>query len=177
MFALILSLLSLSNLSHSAHPLLQISEIIESNIEIYAQDGQLMVLSPKNPSVFFPFRDPAQQLAPRPQNLVPWVHLPTECEDNSTRILSNHSYIGETYQVEAVQQPDGLHVYWKQNDTLLAEQLIMQQANPCAIHVLDADAATGLEIIVAWQFSPEIKGFTIYKVPDTALIKNEPVKD
>ena len=170
MFSFIFKFLALTPSSQSAHPLLQVSEIIESNIELYVQDGQLMVQSPSNPNVFFPFRDPIHQLAPKPQSNEGWTLVPTDCSSAQSKIELSYTYLEDTYTAEATQDKEGLRIYWKQGDTLLAEQLIMQQAVPCAIHILDADASPGLEMVVAWQFSPELKGFTIFKIPDTAVL-------
>ena len=168
MCTIIFIILTLTSLSQAAHPLVQISEIIEKELTLYIKDGQLMILSPSSLSAYYPFRETVQQFAPKPNNLDGWTMIDSDCSDKQDEITVDYSDTKGTYNAIARRGKDGLHIFWKQEDVLLAEQLIVQQATPCAIHIQDIDKTPGLELIVAWQFGLSLNGFTIYKVPETA---------
>lgn len=168
MFSIILKLLALTPASQSAHPLIQISEIIEKDLHLYVAEGQILIESPNSSSVYYPFRDPSQQFAPKPSDFEGWTLIDTKCVEDQKPVQIQYTDISGTYSAEAMLHEAGLRVYWKQKEVILAEQMIMQQATPCAIHVREADANPGLELIVAWQFNSNLSGFTIFKIPETA---------
>ena len=48
----------------------------------------------------------------------------------------------------------------------VAQNPIPRPIEPCRLNILNVDAFEGEEILIAWNYFPDIKGMTIYSIPE-----------
>jgi hypothetical protein len=153
--------------AHSNHPLLQSTEIIDEGLDLYWKEGQIMVVSQSNKTAYYPFGSPPQKLQPLPSSFDDWKQLESTCVPDQKSISSKVITRDVEFTAEAKSTDIGIQVQWSMKDNVLSDGMIMQQAIPCGIYILQADALEGLEIIVVWKFEPKLEGITIFRIPDT----------
>ena len=158
--------LSFGQAAHALPPLVKAADLAQADLQGFWRNGEFMVGVPHLPAR--PALLPLQNN--RPSNLPPdlsgWTVIGQSC-DESPR---HQDRLGGV-TIEAAVGGDAMHptVELRLGGRLVAEALLGRPAKVCEVHITDADAIVGPEILVAWRLgsAEDIRGFTVYRVPES----------
>ena len=144
-------------------PLVTAVDIAQPGLTAYLKPGELWLGIPDEAGR--PGLRPLVDLKPRPlpSSLSDFTTLGTECQAEPL----DQAEFGGT-PITARVAGDALHpvIQIERNERLIARSLLGRPATVCALHIAQADAVPGPELIVSWQMG-NIRGFTVYRVPES----------
>lgn len=151
----------------AAPPLVVAVDEAEPGLRAWWREGELLVAPPEGdprPGVR-PLVGPAPVVLPT--DLAGWTPLLGECPERPpTAALP----IGErTVTVGLTQTDQSLVLRMQIGERTVAEGALGRPAMACSLHVGQADALPGYEVLLGWRTAAGVNGLTVFRVPETAL--------
>ncbi|MEC9390342.1 MAG: hypothetical protein VX944_09730 [Myxococcota bacterium] len=144
-------------------PLVVAADIAQPDLNAYYRPSELWVgvASGDNRPGICPLND----LEPRtlPVHLDQYTTLGDTCQTPPT----HRTEFGGNRVVVTV-AGDALHpiIRLSQNNRPIAESLLGRPATVCSVHLIEADATPGPELVVVWDID-NVRGVTVYRVPES----------
>jgi len=147
------------------------ADVAEPGLRTWWRPGELVVGVPgrSDRSALRPLVDPTPTALP--SDLSSWTELGTSCTEAPEARLTSGSHT-----LTAVVHAPGAQriVQLKVGDKVIAQQTLGRPVTPCALHLGQADALPGLELMVAWVTADEsVRGLTVFRVPEAAVTPAE----
>ena len=158
--------LSFGQAAHALPALVKAADLAQPDLQGFWRSGEFMVGVPHLPAR--PALLPLQNNRPSslPPDLSGWTVIGQSCNDSPR----HQGQLGGV-AIEATVGGDAMHptVELRLGGRLVAEALLGRPATVCEVHITDADAIVGPEILVAWRLSSaeDVRGFTVYRVPES----------
>jgi hypothetical protein len=151
----------------AAPPLVVAVDEAELGLRAWWREGELLVAPPDGdprPGVR-PLVGPAPVALP--PDLQSWTPLLGECPERApTAALP----LGEqTAVVDVTSSEQSLVLHVKVGDRTVAEGALGRPATACSLHVGQADALPGYEVLLGWQTKAGVRGLTVFRVPEMSL--------
>lgn len=151
----------------AAPPLVVAVDEAEPGLRAWWREGELLVAPPAGdprPGVR-PLVGPAPVVLP--QDLGGWTPLLGDCPERApTAALPLGD---ETAMVDVTQTEHSLVLRVKVADRTVAEGSLGRPATPCSLHVGQADALPGYEVLLGWRTAAGVHGLTVFRVPEMSL--------
>ena len=164
LFALLLSQAA------AAPPLLVAADIGEAGMMVWWRDGDLLAGSTTTDGR--PGVRPLAQGQPLalPADLSGWKPLGQRCDDTPS---AQATIDGNTVTVSIVTDPTAQQIVrLTTGEVTLAENTLGRPAKICSVHIGQADALPGQEVLVTWRLGEDpastINGLTVFRIPETA---------
>jgi len=166
------SVLLLASSVAAATPSLEpAADVAEPGLRTWWRPGELVVGVPgrSDRSALRPLVDPTPTALP--SDLSSWTELGTSCTEAPEARLA----VGGRTLRAVVHAPGAERiVQLKVGEAVIAQQTLGRPVTPCALHLGQADALAGLELMVAWVTADEtVRGLTVFRVPEAALAPTE----
>lgn len=162
MYGIVLSF-GLIQPAHALPPLVTVADIAQPGLHAYVKPGEFWVGMPGDDAR--PGLRPLVDLKPRvlPLQLDSFTTIGSTCQTNPT----DTSIFGGM-PLTATVGGDAIHptVRVELKERPIAESLLGRPATICSVHLVEADAMPGPELIVSWQIAA-VRGFTVYRVPES----------
>lgn len=149
-------------------PLILAADMAAPDLEVWWRDGEILAGSPGREGR--PGVRPLVDIAPiaMPRDLGAFTQLGRGCAGP----------LGATFKLDALEveaemagTPEEPVIQLRAGQRLLAASGLQRPMHVCAVHVVQADALPGLEVVVVWQ-PPEnlsnLGGLTVFHIPDLA---------
>jgi hypothetical protein len=150
----------------AAQPLVQAYEVAASELQVWWKERDLMVVTPGLDGLEArrPLADAAVHAAPA--GFPGWTRLGAACAgpggNRTTFPLAGKPAVAAAGGDKAVPV-----VTVHRDGVLVAQAPLGQPAEACAIHVGEADALPGVEIVVSWTLG-SVQGVTVFRLPELA---------
>jgi hypothetical protein len=150
----------------AAQPLVQAYEVAASELQVWWKERDLMVVTPGLDGLEArrPLVDTAVHAAP--SGFRGWTRLGEACGTKSSN-RTTFSLAGKLAVVAAGGDSAVPVVTIHRDGVLVAQAPLGQPAKACAVHVGEADALPGVEIVVSWILG-SIQGVTVFRLPELA---------
>ncbi len=154
-----------SSVARALPPLVPAADVAQDDLQAWWKPGDLVVGIPCEKGR--PGMRPLVDLQPRkmPQNAADWTVIGTDCPAPTQ---ASSTYCGHPIQAEVT--GDKLHPKLRLliNGRVVAENLLGRPAVVCELHIGDADAVVGPELIVSWRPEKQssLRGLTVYRIPE-----------
>jgi hypothetical protein len=151
----------------AAPPLVVAVDEAEPGLRAWWREGEVLVAPPAGdprPGVK-PLVGPAPIVLP--DDLEGWTPLLGECPERPPTAALPVGGRTATVLVDASEKNVMLQV--KLEDRVIAEGALGRPAVPCSLHIGQADALPGYEVLLGWRTPAGVQGLTVFRVPETAL--------
>ena len=158
--------LSIGQAAHALPPLVKAADLAQPGLQGFWRDSAFMVGMPDTQSrpALMPLK--GNKPLKLPHDLSNWVDIGVDCQ----RTPRHQARLGGV-PIEAVVGGDAIHptVELWIGGRPVAEALLGRPARVCEIQIKEADDIVGPEILVAWRLAADedIRGFTVYRVPES----------
>ena len=179
MYLLLTSLL----LTWAAYPLLITVDMADEGLEVWWKEGEILIGSVESGRAIHPLNksNGSQGTVPIP-DLKDWTQLGASCELKPVVAPLQQMTPREVVHPDDDKKDSGdvrvtvdldskdpsalANVQLFHGDMLVAENAIPRPVNICSLHLVNADATEGNEIVVTWGLGKKIRGVTIFVIPE-----------
>lgn len=151
----------------AAPPLVVAVDEAEPGLRAWWRDGELIVA----PAAGDPRPGMRPLVGPAPVVLPPdlagWTPLLGACPERPpTAALPLRA---QTAVVSITTSDQALVLRVTVDDRVVAEGTLGRPATACSLHVGQADALPGYEVLLGWQTATGVRGLTVFRVPEMSL--------
>lgn len=166
-------LLAFLSVALAATPLDLAVDVAEADLQAWWRPGELLVGVPArgDRTALRPLVD----LNPTtlPADLTGWTELGASC---STPARGELVVGGQTVSARVAGPPEQRVLLLEVGEELRAQQSLGRPLRPCSVHLGQADALPGIEVMVSWEFgegAAATRGLSVFRVPE-ALVSPSP---
>jgi len=153
----------------AAPPLVVSVDEAEAGLRAWWRDGELLVAPAEG--------DPRPAVRPLhshvPVALPPdrsgWVDLLAACSEGPPTAAMPVGDATATAHARKDSTTGVVQLTVRLGERLVAEGTLGRPAEPCSLHLGQADALPGYELMLGWRTAAGLRGLTVFRIPETAL--------
>ena len=153
----------------AAPPLVVSVDEAETGLRAWWRDGELIVAPAEGdprPAVR-PLRSPVPVALPPDRS--GWIDLLTGCSEGPPTAAMPVGDATAIAQATKDAATGTVRLTVRLGPRLVAEGALGRPAEPCSLHLGQADALPGYELMLGWRTEMGLRGLTVFRVPETAL--------